>query len=465
MLKQIKVLLILLAACLPYQTFSQEKVWYFGNEAGIDFNGTSAVAITDGTMNVVDNAAAISDFTGNLLFYTDGMNVWDRNHSLMPNGTGLMGESSNGQGSLIVQRPGTDLFYIFTVGQYNSTNGFRYHIVELSQNGGFGDVISKNILLLSPSTERLDAVYNELTNSYWIITHGWNSNDFYSYELTQFGFNPVPVISPVGTVHTGGMLGHYNTMGQLCISPTKTKLVCGIYSDGVFELFDFDLNTGVISNPVPLGGFNNAWGAAFSPDGTKLYVSEWMNTEITQLDISSGIASVILNTATVVGHGTGPGGSYQAGYLQLAPDDKIYGAVFDDDYLLVINSPNQSGLACNLVDNGFFLNGKKSQAGLCRAVSSRSSFNSINETAVEKYYSVFPNPFVDEFNLTSHTNRFDGFNYSIFNSVGAEILNGKLSETQKEIINISGMPAGIYHLKISGTDIIGSKFERLIKLK
>ncbi len=458
-------LLVIVLLFPPVHIKAQDKIWYFGDQAGIDFTGSMPVALTDGALGSEDYSATISDNNGNLLFYTNGMTVWDKNHNIMPNGTGLLGESSNGQCALIIQQPGTPIYFIFTVGQYTSSNGFRYHTVDITQNGGNGAVISKNNLLLTPSTERLDAVYDPNTNSYWIVTHEWNTNNFYSYKVDVSGLNTSPVISSVGTVHTGGALGNYNSMGQMCISPTKNKLICGIYSAGIFELFDFNIPTGVISNPVTLTGFPNAWGAAFSPNGSKLYVTRWLDTEVYQMDITSGVASTILATSTVVGNGTGPGAPYQVGYLQLAPDDKIYGAVYQDDYLVVINQPNLPGSSCGFIDNGFFLNGKKSSAGLCRSINPRTEISSVNTPDQTTGFVVYPNPFQDEVFVSGNpqARNTTQYEYKIYNSLGHLIQKGAVQNNIGVNLKLSFLAKGFYFLSITddkGTFISQTKLIR-----
>ena len=131
--------------------FSQGEVnnWYFGNHAAISFNSGSPVALTNSAMQTNEGCATLSDASGQLLFYTDGSTVYDRNHQVMPNGTGLMGHESTTQSGTIVPLPGsTNLFYVFTLDQMATPNGYRYSIVDLNLNGGLGAVTStKNILI------------------------------------------------------------------------------------------------------------------------------------------------------------------------------------------------------------------------------------------------------------------------------------------------------------------------------
>lgn len=369
------------------------KIWYFGYEAGIDFNGTSPVALTNGALNSIDCSSTLCDANGNLLLYANGTTIYNANHQVMHNGSGLLGDSNGGQVCIAVPQPLSTLVYVFTVGQFASSNGFRFHVVDMSLQGGLGSVVIKNALLFQPSTERVAAVYNTNDNSYWIITHAWNSNEFYAYKLTSGGFNPSPVISTVGSIHTGGSLGVYNSMGQLAVSPDGDRIACSIYSMGIIELFHFDINTGILFNPIKIGGITNSFGVCFSPDGEKVYVTSWYSPNLYQLEISVWDSALIASSKTMVGTAQGPSASgRQIGYMQLGPDGKIYAAVLDDDYLAVVNNPDSTGIACDLVDNGFYLAGKTSGAGVCNTVVIP-QFTAIAENTLFLHIYITANPF------------------------------------------------------------------------
>jgi hypothetical protein len=85
--------LVFLIGLLSTFGFSQGEanIWYFGQNAGLDFNGGSPVALTNGQLATDEGCATISDTNGQLLFYTDGITVYNKNHSIMANGTGLTG--------------------------------------------------------------------------------------------------------------------------------------------------------------------------------------------------------------------------------------------------------------------------------------------------------------------------------------------------------------------------------------
>lgn len=80
--------------------------WYFGYNAGLDFNTNPPTPLTNGALNTAEGCAAVSDKNGNLLFYTDGSFVYDKNHNLMPNGAGLMGHPSSTQSLSLCQDRG-----------------------------------------------------------------------------------------------------------------------------------------------------------------------------------------------------------------------------------------------------------------------------------------------------------------------------------------------------------------------
>ena len=89
---------------------------FFGANAGVNFSTGNPAYIAGGQINTLEGCASISDPQGALLFYTDGSRVWDKNHTVMPNGTGLYGDDSSTSSGLIVPSPNnSNIYYIFTV--------------------------------------------------------------------------------------------------------------------------------------------------------------------------------------------------------------------------------------------------------------------------------------------------------------------------------------------------------------
>jgi PKD repeat protein len=280
----------------------------------------------------------------------------------MMNGFGLTGDYSSSQSGLIVPWPGSDsLYYIFTVPAEAVSPGLNYSIVDMSLQGGLGKVILKNEFVLYPCTEKVTAVFKPNSQDYWIITHGWNNNSFFSFELTSAGLNLTPVISNVGTTVNSNS---WNTIGYLKASPTGDKIAQAIWGDNYFELFDLDNNTGVISNAITLpslsGAGSGAYGVEFSPDGSRLYGSVITPGNVYQWNMNAGSSAAIIASRTLVGISAV---SFN-GALQLASDGKIYMAEYGSFWLGVINYPDSLGVDCNFVDQGFLMSGGLNGLGL-----------------------------------------------------------------------------------------------------
>lgn len=349
-------------------SFAQKKranVWYFGNQAGIDFNSGSAVALVNSAMNAFEGSAAIADTSGNLLLYTDGITVWNKNHIPMPNGTGLWGNGSSTQAAIVVPLPGSDsLYYIFTVDAtaWGTYQGIAYSIVDISLNTGLGDVTIKNTPLLTPACEKISAVKHCDGIDYWVMVHEWNNSKFYAYLVDNTGVSG-PTISDIGGVYAN--FDNINSIAQMKFSPDGRRLAAIrlAYPDtDHVEVFDFDNSLGLLSNFIDLtlpGSAGYLYGISFSPDGTKLYVTDAVLNSLYQFDLSSGIQATIQASKTLIGTSN----STNLAALQNAPDGKIYAARYSQlTYLGVINNPNSLG--ATYADNGFFLGGQGSEYGL-----------------------------------------------------------------------------------------------------
>ncbi len=356
-----KVISVLVFLFICFFSFAQKQgnIWYFGN-AGLDFNPGAPVALTNSAMNQWEGVSSIADANGALLFYTDGQSVWNKNHITMPNGTGLHGNMSSCQSALIVQKPGSsNLYYIFTSDVVPNQYGFQYSIVDMNMNGGLGDVITLNTPVYTPTAEKLAAVNHSNGMDVWIVSHEFNTNNFYAYTLTSSGLNSTPVISSVGPV-VGATA--YDEIGYLRISPDGTKAAMDVEGSNIWVLFDFSTSTGVLSNPITLTSPGMyCYGTEFSPNSKVLYGSVQSPNGIVQYDISSGNAATI--AASMINLPISSNLSAPAA-LCVAPDHKVYYVRDGDTYIGVINSPNVIGPGCNPVDNGVFLGGKTSALGL-----------------------------------------------------------------------------------------------------
>lgn len=379
------VLLLGLVVFSQNTLFAQREtaIWYFGNNAGIDFNTGFPVALDDGQLVTGEGCATISTPNGQLLFYTDGISIFDRDHNLMPNGTGLIGDSSSTSSAIIVPDPGdTQRFYVFTVDTddlvFASSLGLHYSVVDMSLNNGFGDVVTaeKNINLLPITSEKLTAVQNAARDGFWIISQF--EDRFFAFELSAQGVNTTPVISvqppfielvdiPQFTnVDVAAMRGYLksNKSGtKLAIAHFSNNtlsdfdLITGLVearsfaytNTGELYLYDFDNATGVVSNPLDLLEFDNGgspYGLEFSPDERYLYVElDYMTPlpnaifnlirgDVVQFDLQA--TDVAASMTPIFTSTTNP----QRGAIQAAFDGKLYHTTLFQTALSVIENPN-----------------------------------------------------------------------------------------------------------------------------
>ena len=348
----------------------ESNIWYFGNGAGLDFNSGSPVALNDGSLYTTEGCATMSDKAGNLLFYTNGVTVWNAQHEVMSNGKGLIGNASSTQSALIIPKPGSATrYYIFTAGEKAAKDGIAYSVVDMSAIGptvekfninehyvapdikvnlGEGKVIEKNTPLFSPTTEKLAALRHSNGTDYWVIAHQWNSNAFAAIPVTEAGIGK-PVISNIGLFHGDASESTVDqAIGYLKPSPNGKKIASVMcYKDvNNLEIMDFNNTNGTFSNHIALTTGGYAYGLSFSPDNTKLYVS-FLEGPAGVIQYSIPVNGV--NSQSIIGSATSLAPNletYTFGALQIGPDGNLYiaktGSKMD-----VITNPNAKGNECN----------------------------------------------------------------------------------------------------------------------
>lgn len=349
-------LTLLSAHCL----YSQKETsrWFCGHYAELDFRSGNAVSDTNNHMHSGGTSASVADKDGNLLFYSNGVNVYTKAHQVMPNGTGLTGDVISNQGAVPVQNPlMPHIYYLFTVGAVG-TGTLAYSTIDMSLAGGTGSVVAKNIVLQTGMTEKLCATMHCNGRDVWVLAHKFHSDKFFAYQVTGAGVDTIPVVSAAGAVHTQGQqLGLAAYQGMMKFSPFGKKLAVVIcYPSDTVELFDFNNVTGQVSGGFVLDHLpTSAYGCEFSPDGRLLYVTN--NTQIGaaklfQYDISSGVAATALATKQVIAAAPTPSTHYG---LQTGPDGKIYVGAAQASTVPAIANPNSYGAACNYTYQAFIL--------------------------------------------------------------------------------------------------------------
>lgn len=360
-MKQVLWMLLLLLG--NYAAYSQqENIWAFGTASGLDFTSGNPVAVSTDITGFGEASASVCNNSGQLLFYANGVKVWDRNGNFMPNGNGLINDpglaplppnavdytSSTTQGALIVPMPGeAGKYYLFSLtcaemGINNSGMGRLYYsVIDMQLNGGLGDVVpgQKGILVDSGLTEHMAGVTGDRCNV-WVLTVSRLQNTLRAYDVTESGVNNSPVISPLLPTN------YYIPLGSIAASSDRRTLAIGRSGVGLYQ---FDPATGSATGTVQLAGSytisSGAYNVCFSPDDSKLYVSYAPLIvglfASFQFDLSSGDSLTMVNSAVPIDNPT----SFS---FKKAANGKIY-TTGGGNTLNVINFPDLPMPACQYI--------------------------------------------------------------------------------------------------------------------
>lgn len=422
----------------------EDYQWIFGNDQldapgfqglRMNFNNKPFSGVEQATngLSFSRNNASICDKEGNLLMYTNGCAVANRNHEQMMNGDSinwgnyaefwLNGDCRQGypnrQEIMILPDPGYDQGYyiIHKPREYNVDTdqerfqkNIRYSYVDMSLDDGLGGVAEKNITFYSSETFNLSSYLTAIAHSngkdWWIIQPERNPDQFVIFLLEDNGIS-------VSDTKELGFITEPNTgaSGEAKFSPDGKTYALYTKVHGLF-VYDFDRATGALSNMRHL---ETAYPDAlqfsdleFSSNSELLYLAStdslWQVDLLEDnladgkvlIDIPNGFADPV------------PTNFYD---MALAPDCKIYirtgSSVKTFD---VIQEPNRRGKACNLVQQAisfpqFTSTGTFPNMPRFRVDEEEKCDPSITSFLGEEVYyrrdlAIFPNPVQDQLTIT-----------------------------------------------------------------
>lgn len=379
----------LLLSLLSVPVYAQNKNdynWVLGYDPNIPEQhfGGSLLSFHDGMadtsffnihINFSGTIACISDSSGNLVAYTNGCQVQNREHNLMENGDTInpgivhlqqCNESSGYPGDqnvLFLPQPGSDAQYVlFHLKRMTAGGVLRqllYSTIDAAANNGLGKVTKKNTLLEQDTfSDMLTAARHANGRDWWLMVMEkypgiaippGAKGKYHRYLLDPQGIHG-PEVLQAGKLWTAE-----SYIGQACFSPDGNKYVIVNITNSV-HLFDFDRCSGALSNFLHIDlSQDTVWfsGAAFSPDSRLLYVATGLH--ILQFDL---YAADIAASKTIVATYDGGLSPFPTTFFQLmlAPDGKIYGTAPNGvDVMHVIHQPNLPGVACQVESNGLKL--------------------------------------------------------------------------------------------------------------
>jgi hypothetical protein len=277
---------------LNLSTYGQREAskWLFGKNLMLSFQEDTTLLSYDNSIYHewgLESSGSVTDNIGNLLFYTNGNIVWNKNHEIMQGGTDLDGSWNASQNGLILNHPDNDsLYYVFlTPYSYDYMNGLKYCIVNIKANNGNGKVVEKNVLLHPNSSEKVSAIYHANGKDIWIVGHEWGNNNFCLYLLTSNGFSKCPVINSVGIEYKRHSIftdGIFMNQGFLKFSQNSKYMVHVFTPDPLdlhSELYEFDNLSGKLSYYMKVNTVYYPHGTEFTHDSKYLLIARSFSNE------------------------------------------------------------------------------------------------------------------------------------------------------------------------------------------
>lgn len=328
------VLFICLAQLVHAQNYTQYN-WYFGDSPyGILFNKSDDLANQTDTQatpfGIGASAVATDRISGDLLFYTDGANVYDGNHSQMLGWTGLNGNTSANQSVVISPMPNLPgWYYIFTnTTNYPGSGQVFYSTINMNAAGNaiaqqppLGELVSQNLPALagSPQVSPGMLVF-EIGNDpyfYFLLIQDATTGEYKLYRID--GNNRVlikTIANPTNIVAAN--FSYHAQSGQIAVSPNN--------QGANIQILQFDPSVDTLSfvQEIPnSGNFDTAneaiYDVEFSPDGSKLFVSRYgdgvQEGMLYRYDFTNPLASLDQVNPNVL---------YGSFGLQIGPDGGLY---------------------------------------------------------------------------------------------------------------------------------------------
>ncbi len=374
--------LLLAIALFPIWLNAQKHdyVWVYGYANNQDTNSVVGGAVIDfkqdpplmykqnRDLNFSLTCGVCSDSSGNLLFYSNGIRIFNHLNQLMENGDtinpGQVWENIEQQGypnpmrTLSLPAPGqSNVYYFFYIGFYllpgsGTFSPFYYSLVNMNDNGGAGKVLSKNQIVLEGDFAEPDAVKHANGRDWWIILPVDSIPVYHVFLLDQSGLH-----GPF-TQTSGDPADFPQESDWTQFSPNGEFFVRN-GSDGMC-FYDFNRCTGELSNPRywprSIHGYSSG-PMVFSPDSRFLYVNN--SSFVVQFDLSAGeIGFASMDTVQRHDKFFDPSPIFPTGYYipQLAPNNKIYySCASSTPWMNIINRPGLPCPACDAENHGIHL--------------------------------------------------------------------------------------------------------------
>lgn len=356
--RTVKTLLLLLA---PLFLLAQKETsnWHFSSNNGVKF--------TNGSLSNMAGMPgwSISDSAGNVLFATNGNAVYSKTGALMAGSATL--NLSVGQNVQCVRKPGSsNIYYVFfTERTFNNNYAkLKYHELDLSQNGGLGQVTNFNVLLRDSVDFAFAPVRKEQTDEFWLVTHKPHTKNYTATLVTAASMNASTVVTTAGEHTTANDYVLYDLRAShdgkriAITSKLRNSPIFGSHT-AFIEVYDFNNLTGILTYYVKTGStvnayFSSLWQVEFSPDNRLLYeldvieapglqICQLYSSTIIQYNLCYNTVSDFSRNRTFWNYVFCGVNSTVLGRMQMGPDKKIYFPSTRLPKLSRIEYPNRIG--------------------------------------------------------------------------------------------------------------------------
>ncbi|MFT5247340.1 MAG: gliding motility-associated-like protein [Litorivivens sp.] len=338
----------LIAACLccifyfPTALFSQleNTNWHFGQGVSIEITASGPV-LSESSINAIGNIrpSAISDSSGDIMFYTDGSQVFNSDDIAVDSGVFV----ENAKENLFVPFPDNpDQSYLFRSDEF----GVDYSVISTSL-GDNGAILpeQKEINIYAHQSHLVCGSKSDGTG-YWVIAS--NSNNSGDVEFSIFE------VTNEGVTLNSTTIQYYNNaiwsaaLDDMRISPDCSRIAI-TFKGHVFCLMKFDNEIGEIYDIISTEfdtsvSFFSIGKVEFSSNSDYIYCLGDFS-EIRQYNLETWTYESITASSIIIA-GLNDGNDWQD--LRLAPDGKIYLLDALENQLDVINAPNNLGADCDL---------------------------------------------------------------------------------------------------------------------
>ena len=336
----------------------------------------------------------------------------------------------------------------------------------MTLDGGLGGIVSgqKDVHAVNDTLFQgwITACKHANGRDWWLVVHKWYSDLFYKFLITPTGVSS-PISQNIGQVMMpSDGLRDFDIRGQASFSPDGSQYAMAGQSN-ILHLFDFDRCSGMFSNPriANIDTTDRVRSLSFSPNSRYIYISH-LQYRIFQFDTWQTNLNSASITVALWDSFIDPTSGLQVLFHnhQLASNGKIYISTFNSSkYFHVINSPNDPGLTCNIMQHAFDISNYNvtipnfpnynlgSQSG-----SPCDSLTSLNESILNTPLQLraFPNPFNSAYisiNYSLEQNKTG--NLEIINTTGQIIYQQTLPQwSSHQKLHLAEISDGIYLMKL-----------------